>query len=83
MENGCRFVSYNTIDIHFHSSSLENRVRTKEKNVLRRHLVISIRCARVLIDHSSRPIDVQKNRSVIVKTGFQLHSFVRLKILKC
>ena len=26
---------------------------------------------------------LQKNRSVIVKTGFQLHCFVRLKIPKC
>ena len=55
----------------------------QRKNELRHHHVISMRCARALIDHSSRPIDVQKNRSVIVKTGFQLHSFVRLKILKC
>ena len=61
MENGCQFAFHKTIDVHFHSRFLESRVRTKEKNKLRHHHVISMRCARALIDHSSRPISVQKS----------------------
>ena len=79
MQNGCRFVSYKTIDIHVHSSYLENRVRTKGKNELLHHHVISMRCARALIDHSSRPIDVQKKSLCYCKNRFSASFFCPTK----